>query len=67
MSGRILSIREVQEMLNISERTIFRLIKTGKLTGFKAGRQWRFEESDIQDFIKRQREEASQKNRDEVA
>jgi len=30
------------------------------LKGFKAGREWRFEETDIQDYIKRQREKAAQ-------
>jgi len=60
MSGNLLNIKQVQEKLTISERTAFRLIKIGELKGFKAGREWRFEESDIDDFIKRQREKAAQ-------
>lgn len=60
MAGEILNVKQVQDRLKLSERTVFRLIKTGKLKGFKAGREWRFEESDIEDFIKEQREEASQ-------
>lgn len=51
-------IDEVAVMLGISERTIFRLIKDGKLKGFKAGREWRFDESDIDAYIQAQREEA---------
>lgn len=60
MPGKLFDVKEVQEALGLSERTIFRLIKTGDLKGFKAGREWRFEETDIQDYIKRQREKAAQ-------
>nr|HET6901749.1 helix-turn-helix domain-containing protein [Ktedonobacteraceae bacterium] len=60
MPGKLLNVKEVQEALGLSERTVFRLIKTGDLKGFKAGREWRFEETDIQDYIKRQREKAAQ-------
>ena len=59
MPGKILDIRQVQEILHLSERTIFRLIKRGDLNGFKAGREWRFEESDIEDFIHTQKEKAA--------
>lgn len=59
MPGKIVDIKQVQEMLHLSERTVFRLIKTGKLKGFKAGREWRFEESDIENFIQEQRREAA--------
>lgn len=60
MPGKLLNVKEVQEALGLSERTVFRLIKIGDLKGFKAGREWRFEETDIQDYIKRQREKAAQ-------
>ncbi len=60
MPGQLLNIKQVQELLDLSERTVFRLIKGGELKGFKAGREWRFEESDIEDYIKRQREKAAQ-------
>ncbi len=60
MSGHLLNIKQVQERLDLSERTVFRLIKSGELKGFKAGREWRFEETDIKDYIKRQREKAAQ-------
>ncbi len=59
MPGKILDIKEVQQMLDLSERTVFRLIKSGKLKGFKAGREWRFEESDIDDYIREQKKEAA--------
>jgi excisionase family DNA binding protein len=55
----LLSVKDVQERLGISESTLFRLLKRKELKGFKVGgRAWRFEESDIEDYIRRQREKA---------
>ena len=59
MTEKLWNVKQVQERLDLSERTIFRLIKNGELKGFKAGREWRFEESDIEDYIQRQRDKAT--------
>ncbi|MFL5626277.1 MAG: helix-turn-helix domain-containing protein [Ktedonobacteraceae bacterium] len=67
MTGKLLDVKQVQEMLGISERTIFRLIKIGDLTGFKAGREWRFTEEDIETYIAKQREKAQQGKKEESA
>jgi len=58
--GTLLNIKEAQERLGISESTMFRLLKRKELKGFKVGRVWKFEESDITDFIQRQREKTEQ-------
>jgi excisionase family DNA binding protein len=58
MPEKLLNVKQVQEMLAVSERTVFRLIRNGELTGFKAGREWRFEETDIATFIANQRAKA---------
>lgn len=59
MSQReMLNIKQVQKILDISERTAFRLISSGELKGFKVGREWRFFQSDIDDYIERQRKKA---------
>ena len=63
MTDKMLNIKEVRELLDLSERTIFRLIKDGKLKGFKAGREWRFEQKDIDAYIARQRAEAEKEIR----
>ncbi len=60
MPGRLLNIKEAQAVLDISESTMFRLIKSRKLQGFKVGREWRFEESDIDTFIDEQRKKAQE-------
>jgi excisionase family DNA binding protein len=56
----LLDIKQIKERLHLSERTIFRMMKAGDLKGFKLGREWRFEEKDIEDLIKLQRARASQ-------
>ncbi len=61
----LLDVKQVRERLGISESTLFRLIKNRELKGFKVGgRKWRFEESDIEDYIKRQRQKAEQQQKD---
>jgi excisionase family DNA binding protein len=56
--GALLNAKQVQERLGISESTFLRMLKRKELKGFKVGREWRFEESDINDFIERQRRKA---------
>jgi excisionase family DNA binding protein len=53
--GALLNAKQVQDRLGISESTFLRLLKRKELTGFKVGREWRFEESDINVYIERQR------------
>lgn len=60
MSTELLNMKQVQDKLGVSERTAFRLVKNGELKGFKVGREWRFEQSDIKDYIDRQRQKAEQ-------
>lgn len=61
MSGQIFDVKQLEKKLMLSERTIFRLIKSGDLKGFKAGREWRFEESDIDDYIQAQKAKAQER------
>jgi excisionase family DNA binding protein len=63
---KLLNIKEVQEALGISESTIFRLMKSRKLQGFKVGREWRFQEKDIDAFIARQRQQAEREAPEEA-
>jgi len=61
----LLSAKDVQERLGISESTLFRMLKNKELKGFKVGgRAWRFEESDIEDYIQRQRQKAEQEQKE---
>ncbi len=56
--GTLLNVKEAQERLGISESTLFRLLKRKELKGFKVGRVWKFEEEDLANYIRQQREKA---------
>lgn len=52
------TLRDLEKMLNIKERTLFRYLKKGLLTGSKVGK-WRFTDQDIKDFLERGRNKPS--------
>lgn len=58
MENDLLDVKQVQQRLRVSERTVFNLIKRGDLSGFKAGREWRFTMEDVQKYENNQRRKA---------
>jgi two-component system cell cycle response regulator CpdR len=46
-----LTTEEVLEYLHVSVRTVYRLIKAGKIPAVRAGRQWRFRKRDIDAWL----------------
>lgn len=48
---KVITIKEVSELLKIPVSTLYVLAKQGKLKGAKFGRQWRFVEQDILDYL----------------
>ena len=42
MPSEILKIEQVAELLQLHVMTVYRLVKEGKLPGFKVGGRWRF-------------------------
>lgn len=47
MANRILTVSELAEHLSVHRITIYRLLKSGALPGFKIGRVWRFDLDEI--------------------
>ncbi len=47
MSREYLSLKEVADLLRVSERTVHRLIKVRALPAAKIGGQWRVRKSDV--------------------
>ena len=66
MQREFLTIKQVREILGISERTVFRYIKSGDLKGFKAGRGWKFESTDIDAFIEARRHKAEEELKSDI-
>ncbi len=61
---KLLTIREVSELLQVNERTIHRLIQTEKIPAAKVGNQWRFHPSLVEAWFLNGGEKAVQENRE---
>jgi excisionase family DNA binding protein len=59
--SKLLSITEIAQSLGVSERTVYRLMIQGELHPFKMGKSWRFDQSDLDAYIARKREESAMK------
>lgn len=51
-SEALLSIENVAERLQLSPKSIRRLIERGELKAYKLGRQWRVSQKDFQTFLR---------------
>jgi len=54
-----LTTEEVLEYLQVNLRTVYRLIKAGKIPAVRVGRQWRFRKRDIDAWLDSQRSRAN--------
>jgi len=50
---------DVVAYLNVTPRTIYRLIRTGELPAIRIGHQWRIRQGDLDEWLDRQRVAAS--------
>jgi excisionase family DNA binding protein len=55
MDETFLTTDEVLEYLQVNLRTVYRLIKAGKIPAVRVGRQWRFRKRDIDAWLDSQR------------
>jgi excisionase family DNA binding protein len=55
MDESFLTTEEVLEYLQVNLRTVYRLIKAGKIPAVRVGRQWRFRKRDIDAWLESQR------------
>lgn len=49
-----LTPREVMDLLYIGKNTLYGLLNSGELKGFRVGRQWRVERAALQEYVKHQ-------------
>ena len=64
--GGVLDFAEAAALLGISRSTLSRMVKQGRIRGFKVGRQWRFRRSDLDKFTKMSHPSAASVNVTEV-
>ena len=55
MDDTFLTTEEVLDYLQVNLRTVYRLIKAGKIPAVRVGRQWRFRKRDIDAWLDGQR------------
>lgn len=65
MAEKLLTMRQVEERLGVSSRTVFNFIQRGELEGFKVGKSWRFKESVIDAYLARQMEKGGREKKEE--
>ncbi len=56
----VLTIREVAELLKVDAKTVYRLVRGRRLPGFKVAGTWRFKNTDLDQWIERQKEAVGQ-------
>src|SRR5690242_4137865 len=59
MDESFLTTEEVLEYLQVNLRTVYRLIKAGRIPAVRVGRQWRFRKRDIDAWLESQRPRTS--------
>lgn len=47
----LLTTRQLQKLLQIDRTTIYRMLKDGRLTGVKVGKQWRFKRQEVEALL----------------
>ena len=48
---RFYTVEEVGAQLQVSDQTVRRWVKSGKLAAYKPGKEWRIRPSDLEDFL----------------
>ena len=49
--SKYLTPREVMDLLYIGKNTLYKLLNSGELKGFRIGKQWRVERSELKKYI----------------
>jgi len=47
----LMTVREVAEMMRVSNMTVYRLIKAGQLSAIRVGKNYRIRRSDIERYL----------------
>lgn len=52
--GEILTLKQVADLLKVTERTIYRLAAARKIPAFKVGGMWRFSRAELGGWIQQE-------------
>jgi excisionase family DNA binding protein len=62
-SIRLLTLDEAAALLQVSKRTLHRMIKTNELPAFKVGGQWRLRETQLRQWVEDQESSGTERER----
>ena len=51
LGDRLLMVREVAELMRVSNMTVYRLIKAGDLPAIRVGKNFRIRRSDVETYL----------------
>ncbi|MEZ5169790.1 MAG: helix-turn-helix domain-containing protein [Acidimicrobiia bacterium] len=54
LEARLLTVREVADVMRVSPMTVYRLIKSGDLEAIRVGRHFRISEDQVQGYLDHQ-------------
>ena len=54
--GQILTAKELAKYLKLTEVTIYKYVKEGKIPARRIGSRWRFDKNQIDEFLRREEE-----------
>ncbi|MEE8179497.1 MAG: helix-turn-helix domain-containing protein [bacterium] len=49
---RLMTIREIADYLRLSKVTVYKMTRQGKIPALKIGKQWRYNKSEIDSWVK---------------
>jgi len=58
--GKLLTTKQLQDLLKIDRITVYRMLADGRLKGIKVGNQWRFSQSEIDRLLGEEKAEKEQ-------
>ena len=61
-----LTVKDVAALLNVDQKTIYRLAQKGEIPGFKVSGSWRFQRADMVSWITMQKKITSKMMKNEL-
>ena len=49
---KVYTLKEVEDILKVTQRTLYNYIKSGQLKAVKLGREWRVTDEELKNFLK---------------
>ena len=55
MTGKWLTIEPIAEYIQVSKEKVYKLCQRGRMPASKVGGQWRFDKTEVDDWVRKQR------------